>query len=430
MNSREIQPETHIHDMSPFRFLKELMNKGGLGNYTSRAMVCLGTTVAGADTGDCRKDLYENFRHLQRAGIGTDTLLIVDGNNVAVEHMNNRQMLGLVRASIFDRQRPLRLYLGRDMEPLIQKLGLRTDDVLTPSWSIAERFDNKHKVRQLGAELGCDGFTPWRFLTENERGTLLDVRAELLAEAEGVLPTDVVFLKRPDFDGGEGILQWDERVTKAELDRFLDEHLAHGLLMEAGYPNGRFDMEEASVQIEVGERGWRPLYPSKQITKNNAHTGNELVVGDRLVPPRVWERMLQIIHPFADAAVRLGLGRKRKRRMGCDFLIVHGGGRVVVFLGEINARDTAPQYAYAVATQIASHNGARTAVVMENLSLARGYSHAELEGRLGSLVWNGNASSGVLIGNAGCISHGKVTLFSIGANLEEARDTRRRIPPL
>jgi len=116
--------------------------------------------------------------------------------------------------------------------------------------------------------------------------------------------------------------------------------------------------------------------------------------------------------------------------MGFDFLNVRGIDRWHVFNNEINARDTAPQYAYAVAQQITPRFGNRAAVLMENMRVTRFRDHEALECALADLLWKGGDGSGVLIGNAGCISHGKVTVYTIGKTLEEARATRDRLPPL
>lgn len=424
-----LQAETHIHDMSPFHFLAKL-NAAGLANYPSRAMVCAGTTVTGVDSPDCMRDLHENHLHLRRVGIGTDDLIPVPGDNVMLGLLEDAGQLRRVRLSIEKRDRPLRLYMPRGMDPLLQRLGLTWDDTCSPDWSIAEHFDNKLLVRHLGATLSCDGFAPWRFITEHDRHQLKTRRAEVLAEAELTLATDVVFLKRPDYDGGEGIFQWNPDTDLRTLQAFCDEHLHHGLLMEAGYPAPKFSMMETSVQVEMTEDGWDPIYSSLQITHNNAHDGNEVVIGEHLIAPPVWRRMRELMKPLCEHAVARGFGRKRPKLMGFDFLIVKSGGQAHAFIIEINARGTAPQYAYAVASQVAPRIGDRAAVVMENLPVSPKRDHQGLEHQLKELLWDGKSTSGVLIGNAGCISHGKVMMYCIGQTLEEARHMRRRLPPL
>ncbi len=430
MSRSILQPETHVHDMvAPFHFLRHL-RACGLGNYPARAMVCIGTTVTGADTDACRKDLLRNHEFNRRVQIGADKLVIVHGDDLMMGLIRDENLLSRVRASIFEQLRPLRMYLSRNMDPLVKKLGLSWEDVLTPDWEIAGRFDNKLQIRMMSLALDGGGFTPWRYVKSEDAPELYQARREVLEESDLFIPTEVVFLKRPDFDGGEGIFRWDPHTPPKKLRCFLDEHAGHDLLLEAGYPRDLFDMQEASVQVEITEDNWEPLYPSLQITSNNAHSGNELLIGEHLIEAHVWKRMCEIQKPFCDYAVQSGYGRRRPRRMGFDYMIVRSMGETHVFCGEINARDTAPQYAYAVAQQAAPRIGDRAAVVMENLPVAKYRDHESLEARLGELLWNGETSSGVLIGNAGCISHGKVTMFCIGKTLDEARATRQRLPPL
>lgn len=431
MTSRNLQAETHIHDMSPFHFLARL-NAHGLGSYPSRAMVCPGTTVTGYDDHQSFADLLENQNYLRRVGIGTDKIIPIQGTNVMDGLLRDDGSLGLVRRSIHESGRPLRLYLTRSMEPLVTRLGLGWDDILTPEWSLAERFDDKRKLRELGLELGAHRFVPWRFLTEKDLPHIRDIRAGIFAEADEVVPTEIVFLKRPDYDGGEGLLKWRPETPWEEVRIFLEEHLRHGVLMEAGYPESDFDMTEASVQIEIDESDWEPVYPSIQLTENNAHKGNEILLGEKLIDPATWKQMRTAMKPFAEEAARLGMGRKHKRLIGFDFLIVKSGGETHVFLSEVNARGTAPQYAYAVARQAAPRFGDRASVIMENYKVTRGRSHLSLEEQLAAmnLLWKGDSDPGVVIGNAGCIRHGKVTLFCVGKTLEDTRDLHRRLPPL
>lgn len=427
-------PQTLVHDMSsPFGFLRNLRARG-LDSYPSRAAVfSQGVVVTGADSGMCALDIQANHQSLQRMGIGAKELVVVPGTNLQQGLLRNPELLRHVRHAIFERGRPLSLYLARGMEPLLAALGVRWQETDAAVWEVASLFDDKHTCRLLGRELGVTPcFPAWQFIQgECSLDSLEQARAEVLCTANWRgLPTTVVALKRQDYDGGEGIFFWEKTTSASELLAYCEEHGAHGFLMEAGYPRHLFRTYEVSLQVLIGELGWRVDYPTLQLTRDRVHMGNVLAVGEPLLESRVLERIQTMVAPFCREAVRTGFGCGRSRNMGFDFLVVEHNGETQVFLLEINARNTAPCYAKAVLDQAAPRFQGHCTVAMVNRQVSAGQTHFSLERQLDGLIWDGTKRPGVIIGNPASISHGKVTLFVVGQNHRIVHEWCKELPAL
>ncbi len=433
---REMQGQTFVHDMSsPFSCLEGL-RAHGLGSYPGRAVVFRdGVVVTGADSPRGESDIHENHQSLQKVGLGAQKVIVVPGSNLQEDLLGDADRLAQVRRAVSQDGRPLSLYLARGMEPLLAALGVRWQDTDAASWEVASVFDDKYCCRLLGYELGLgatQAFPAWHFVQgECDLNQLERIRAEVLQTATWKgLPTTVVVLKRHDFDGGEGILFWDDETSEAELLAYCERHGASGFLMEAGYPRHLFHTCEVSLQVSISERNWWIDYPTLQLTRHHAHAGNVLAVGESVLEPRVSKRIQLMATPFCGEAVRMGYGQGRSRNMGFDFLVVEYKGYTHVLLLEINARNTAPCYAKAVLDQIAPRFAGQCTVAMINRPVSAGQTHGSVEHALNGLMWKGAKEPGAIIGNPGCISHGMVTLFVVGQHHRIVHALCKELPAL
>lgn len=433
ITEREPSP-VFVHDMlSPFGFLTGL-RAHGLANYPSRAMVFPGgVVVTSVDSERDTWNIKENHGSLLELGMGAERVVVVPGGNLQQGLLDSPWLLSQIRQAVTQEGRPLSLYLARGMEPLLAALDMRWQETDAADWAIASLFDDKYRCRRLGLRLNQTmSFPAWQFL-QGECGLdeLAQARDEVLGAAErSGLPTNVVVLKRHDYDGGEGIIFWDKNTGDGELLAYCAQHSTSGFLMEAGYPRSLFRTYEASVQALIGDRDWRVDYPTLQLTHNHTHVGNVLAVGELVLNPRILKQIQHMITPFCTEAVSMCYGSGRQRNMGFDFLVVEHAGESHVLLLEINARNTAPCYAKAVLDQIAPRFDGQCAVAMMNRSVTAGQTHHSIECKLGDLMWDGAKRPGVILGNAGCISHGKVTTFVVGPNLRTVHEVSKELPAL
>ncbi|MDD5726013.1 MAG: hypothetical protein PHC53_01190 [Patescibacteria group bacterium] len=423
-----IRQQTYVHDMSPFGFLKGIT---GLAAYASRALVCPGTAVAGFANQESCHSLTANFDWLRHIGIGADHLIVVPCENLrsGLLQPNGANFLPLISESIRN-GRPLNFFLSRNMGTLVKALGLTWDAVTTAQPEIAEFFDDKHYLRCLGAKLGVDkAFPAWEFVSSNFKN-VKDSRKRVLGWArDNHLPTEHVFLKAHDTDGGAGLLRWGPETPEKDVSEFCHQYLPRGLIVDAGYPASAFEMSEYSVKILVKENAWDLLYFSRQIIRRDAHAGNEVAIGEHVLPLALAERVLAFLSPICDEAVKRGYGSHLSRTMGFDFMVVHGKQGEHVLILECNARTTAADYAMAVCVQAAQRFKGQAAVVMENISVPAAC-HDELRDHyFRGRPWDG-LSPGFLIGNAACLVHGKATIFCIADNLSEARRMREKLIPI
>lgn len=423
-----IRQQTYVHDMSPFGFLKGIT---GLAAYASRALVCPGTAVAGFANQESHRALTANFDWLRHIGIGADSLIVVPGENLrsGLLQSKGKPLLYLISESIGS-GRPLNFFLSRNMEQVVKALGLRWDAVTTAPPDIAELFDDKHYLRCLGAKLGVDrAFPAWEFVSSSYQH-VKDSRKRVLAWAQdNHLPTDYVFLKAHDTDGGAGLLRWGPETSEKEVTEFCRQYILRGLIVDAGYPANAFEMSEYSAKILVDEKTWELLYFSRQIIRRDAHAGNEVAIGERVLSLPIAEQVIKFLSPICDEAVKRGYGQHSPRTMGFDFMVVRGKHEEHVLMLECNARTTAADYAMAVCAQAAERFKGQAAVLMENISVPAG-GHNELRDHyFRGRPWDGR-SAGFLISNAACLVHGKATIFCIGESLEEARRMRERLIPL
>ena len=428
---QRLQPQTSVHDLSPFRFLKGI---AGISAYASRALVCPGTAVVGATNETDKKNLQCNHDWLRGIGMGADDMIVVENENLRngiLCDMQHRSYMQRVSDAIYRRSQPLSLFLSRDMEPLIMSLGLDWASVLSPHPQVSEIFDDKHYLRCLATNLGMsNAFPPWEYVN-NGIDDLFRSCTRVLNFARDHLPTDTVFLKVHDYDGGEGVFRWEPNVDAAKLAAFAKQHLSMGIIVDAGYPRGKFRMHEFSVKVEINHSSWRPLYYSRQIVSHDAHMGNEVALGENILDRETDDAVYRTIAPLCKEAVRRGYGFGHTRTMGIDFMIVDTAKGRSVMLLEANARTTAVDYAMAVCQQAAERFGGHAAVVMENIDgLPPGIEHDQLRDHwLRGRPWNGKSQPGFLIGNAACLSRGKATVYCIGPTLAEARLVRLGLLP-
>lgn len=426
-----LEPQTSVHDMSPMGYLEGIE---GLSAYASRALVCPGTAVVGAVSTADKDNINANHAWLKSIGVGAEKMILVEGENlrqgILCGPIGKNHMARVIDA-IFLRRQPLSLFLPRDMEPLVMALGLDWLSVLTPRPDIAKMFDDKHSVRCLAASLGMGNVFPvWEYVTSTT-DDLFRACTRVLNAARSVLPTDTVYLKVHDYDGGLGILRWSPETQPEHIAAFVRKYLKKGLIIDAGYPSDKFRMREYSAKVEISPQSWRLCYVSRQLVANDAHRGNEVAIGEDILDPAACDILYRSIAPLCNEAVRRGYGNCVPRTMGFDFMDVSSGSTRNIFLLAANARTTATDYAMAVCQQAAQRFGGRAAVVMENLEgLPADLGHDGLRDRyLKGNPWDGKSLSGYLIGNPACLTRGKATAFCIGQSLEEARFVRSNLLP-
>ncbi|MDF1497017.1 MAG: hypothetical protein P1P90_03070 [Patescibacteria group bacterium] len=422
-----------IHDMSPFGvFLSKIK---GLGSYASRALVQRGIVFSGYEDERSRSNIVANHKFLKyHAGIGAQELVLVRGNNLARALIEQDQALGcmeMIRQAVHSGM-PLDFYLTRYMEYFVEKLGLGWHQISTAQPTIADMFDDKYRLRCLGDELNMRrAFSPWE-LVSAEFESVMQARERVLLEANAVVPTDIVYLKVHDYDGGVGIMRLNKDTPDDELREFLDEYRGCSLVMDAGYPADSFDTEICSVKIVFDDNGWTPLYFTKMSIQNDAHNGNSVAIGQQVLDPHVERQVVEIVTPFNNAAHENGYGALMPRTACIDFLKVNYEGNVHIFLLEYNARSSASDYAMAVCYE-AMHRfgGGKAAVMMENLDgLPEDLSFDELTyNYLNCRPWDGGSRPGFVLANAGCLEQGKITAFTIAPQLSEAEAMMKSIVP-
>ncbi|MBU2566828.1 hypothetical protein KKG46_04710 [Patescibacteria group bacterium] len=414
--------------MSSFGFLKGIL---GLNEYAGRAIVCPGIAGVSYSTKEAHGNLTENFNDLTRVSVGASHLLLVKGENLskALSHPDShhaRQRLQF----FLENDWPLSLFLSRGMYPLVNALGIGWDKVLTPDPVIADQFDDKWKVRLLAQELHAyDVFPPWAYVSSSLKN-LNKKRNEVLSRA--TIPTSTVFLKVHNYDGGQGILRWTQKTDPKAVESFAEQYLPQGIVMDAGYPRDEFGMQEFSAKILVHEDRWEVLYFTSQRIVGDAHIGNDVAIGEEVIGREAQKQAIKKITPICDEAVSRGYGKHLSRTMGVDFMgIPHANGDHTVYALEVNARQTAADYAEAVCEQVAPRFGGKVAVVMENIdSLPRGVSYPDMRDKYLKIPhWDGTDRPGLLLTNAGCLEYGKVTVFLIAKTLGEAREMRGYLLP-
>lgn len=422
-----------IHDMSPFgAFLTKIK---GLGSYASRALVQRGIVFTGYNSDRSGRDIMANQKFLaNHAGIGASEVVLVRGNNLAQAIMEQDQKLALldkIRKAVASGM-PLEFYLTRSMEPLVQKLGIGWHQISTALPAIASTFDDKYQLRYLGDTLNMrHAFSPWEMVPA-ERESVLKARERVLEAAKSVIPTDIVYMKVHDYDGGVGIKRWDADMPEHELRAFLDEYAGCSLVMDAGYPADKFETQICSMKVVFNDRAWLPLYFTKMIIDNDSHNGNVVAIGQDVLEPHVKQLAINASLPFNNEALQNGYGALITRTAGVDFLHVKHEGKSHVFLLEYNARSSAADYAMAVCYE-AMHRfgGGKAAVVMQNLSgLPEDLEFDDLAyNYLVGNPWDGGSKPGFVLANAGCLDQGKITAFTIAQETAEAEEMMSTVLP-
>jgi hypothetical protein len=221
-------PRVRIHDMHPFGFLDKIK---GLGSYASRALVQRGIVFSGYEDERSRQDILQNFYWLREIDIGAEELVLVRGSDLAggiLREDGAYGHVGNIRSAV-SKGMPLDFYLSRGLEPFVEKLGIGWHQISTPPPAIAEMFDDKYRLRCIGDELGMNhAFSPWE-LVPTEFSQIMQARERVLKQAQSIIPTDIVYLKVHNYDGGAGILRLNPETPEKDLRAFLEEY-AHGRL--------------------------------------------------------------------------------------------------------------------------------------------------------------------------------------------------------
>jgi hypothetical protein len=418
------RPRVRIHDMFPFGFLDKIK---GLGSYASRALVQNGIVYSGYEDPDSRRDIVENHNWLREIEVGASKLVLVRGSDLVGGILKEDKALGHldnIRAAI-KAGMPLDFYLSRGLEPFVQKLGIGWDQISTPPPVIAERFDDKYRLRCMGNNLRMhQAFSPWE-LVDAEFDAVMQARKRVLERSQKLISTDIVYLKVHDYDGGAGIMRLNADTPLQSLRDFLEEFNGHSLIIDAGYPEDVFDTEICSMKVLFHEGHWEPLFFSKMIIENNAHKGNVVAIGQDVVSEEVQNLAKMMFAPFNNEAAQGGYGNLVPRTACIDFLVVRYRGATHVFMLEYNARSSAADYAIAPCLEALQRFGCgKAAVWMENVNnLPAGLTLNQVrDEHFCGKPWDGTSEPGFLLINAGCLSsQGKVTALTLAPTIEEAR---------
>ena len=427
------KPRVRIHCMSPFGvFLDKIV---GLSEYAGRAVVQNGIVYCGYVSETSRKNIVASHKMLKnRAGIGADELVMVKGENLSQSILDDRasnDYLEMIRRQVASGM-PLDFYLTRNMEGFVAKLGIGWHQISTAQPAIAEMFDDKYRLRCLGDTLNMRrAFSPWE-LVPTEFDAVMEARERVLLEAYSRVPTDIVYLKVHDYDGGVGVLRLDPNTPKEKLGEFLDEYRGCNLVMDAGYPADKFDTQVCSMKVMFTEQGWIPFYFTRMSVKNDAHSGNTVAIGQKVLDSETEMATIGITTTLNNAAYENGYGALLPRTACIDFLRVRHEGKIHIFILEYNARSSAADYAMSVCYE-AMHRfgGGKAAVVMKNLDgLPQGMEFDELAYRyLAARPWDGSSRPGFVLANAGCLEQGKITAFTIAPEIAEAEAMMANIAP-
>jgi len=395
-----------------------------LESYGGRVLTQTGMGFSG-DTSDIgRSDVAANYEWFREIKIGLDKLFQLEGSNLieAISRDNSHGYMQIIREQIAQGW-PLEFYLSRGMDAFLAKAEISWNQVRTPPPSIADQFDDKLNLRYLGERLEMrHAFPAWQ-QASTDYDAVAEARELVLKEAASVVPTDTVFLKVHDFDGGVGIFELRPETPDYLLRAFLREHEGHNLIVDAGYPQDEFKTEICSVKILFTERSWQPVFFTKMSINNNSHEGNTIAIGENLLTREVENLVLKTSAPLINEACESGYGHLLPRTACIDFLVVYYKGKIYIFLLEWNARTSAADYAAALLHQaLPRFGGKKVAVVMKNLKgLPEGVRFNELRDNcLRGTPWDGTSKPGFVLANAGCLEQGKITAFTIAKRVKDA----------
>ncbi|MBD3281313.1 hypothetical protein GF391_01045 [Candidatus Uhrbacteria bacterium] len=419
--------------MSPFGvFLNKIV---GLSEYAGRAVVQKGKVYCGYVSETSRKNIVASHKMLKnRAGIGADELVMVRGENLSrsiLEQSVSMDYPEMIRRSVADGM-PLEFYLTRNMDDFVTKLGIGWHQISTAQPTIAEMFDDKYRLRCLGDTLNMRrAFSPWQYVQAN-LDAVREARDRVLLEAHAGVPTDIVYLKVHDYDGGVGVMRLDSDTPEEKLREFLDEYHGCNLVIDAGYPEDRFDTQICSMKVLFTDQGWIPFYFTRMSVKDDAHSGNTVAIGQKVLDSETEMEAIRVTTALNNAAYEAGYGALLPRTACIDFLRVRHEGKIHIFVLEYNARSSAADYAMSVCYE-AMHRfgGGKAAVVMKNLEdLPEGMEFDELAYRyLAGRPWDGGTRPGFVLANAGCLEQGKITAFTIAPEIAEAEGMMNNIVP-
>ncbi len=410
--------QVHVHCMSPFFFLRGI--SGLFDGYPSRAMVFPGVCATGANSVRAVEDLEACHAYLRSIELGAKRLVLVPGFSPSAGIVRSSEIQRQIRRYL-DAGLPLDLFISRMLDRLLHRLGLKWDDTVAPNPVHANQFDDKLLAHLRFPDL----FPAWCFVRKDPE-SVARARQRVLDQAEvNGLATNTVFLKVHDHDGGEGILRWGPDTDQAEVAEFVVRYIAHGFLVEAGYPANVFNMTEVSVQLAIGEQAHRVLYPTLQITKGDAHQGNEMILGADLLPAKLWRKIKRVVDPIGREAVANHIGRGRVRTIGVDLLVVRSAGEDHVFVIEVNARRTAAVANGVIAAQAIDRFGDTCAVITENTTLETTMDfQSVVRNVINGHLWDGSNAPGIVPSNAGSLRVKKITLNYVAQTLTAARDLK------
>ncbi len=410
-----LNPEVHVHDMYPFHFLHGI--SGLLPGYPSRGMIYPHVAAVCVANEQARSNIEACHTDHQRMQVGAKDLILVSEANISQAITDSPELLRIMQ-SFTEAGHDLDFFIRRDVEQLPQALGLRPEQITAPHPKIAVKLDDKLEARVLANGTGV--FAPWRFVSTIEEIKRVRRLIEHDVADRGLPETDTIFLKRPGFDGGDGILRWTPEKDRAEVSDFLRTHLHHGLIAEAGYPRDRFDMHEVAVVLLVEKDRHRVLFSAEQLTDGDAHIGDRTAFGESVIPAKEWIVARPIVDVIGRQAVQLGIGVDRPRTIGVDLIVVHHAGEVVVFVLEVNARKIAADSAAACAMQVIDRFGGNVAVTLLNTQVPKGMAYKDVvDNVLNGRAYQGDGKPGIALANAASLAEGKVSMYMIAGSLQE-----------
>lgn len=410
-----LNPEVHVHDMYPFHFLHGI--PGLLPGYPSRGMIYPHVAAVCADSEQTRANIEACHADHERMQVGAKKLILVKEANISQAIADSPELLQTMR-ELTGNGHDLDFFIRRDVEQLPQALGLRSDQITSPDPKLAVKLDDKLQARVLADGTGV--FAPWRFVSTIEEVKRVHRLIKRDVGDRGLPETDTIFLKRPGFDGGDGILRWTPEKDRSEVNRFLQTHLCHGLIAEAGYPRDRFDMHEVAVVLLVESDRHRVLFSAEQLTKGDAHVGDRTAFGESVIPVKEWAAVRPVVDVIGRQAVKLGIGADRPRTIGVDLILIHHAGEIFVFVLEVNARKIAADSAAACAMQVIDRFGGNVAVTLLNTQVPKGMTYQDVvENVLNGRAYQGDGKPGIVLANAASLDQGKVSMYMIAGTLQE-----------
>lgn len=374
--------------------------------YADRSLLLPGLAVVKAG-----EEIHEYKCFLHDLGIGAELVLQVGGENLLQGVKAHPHYVDTIR-TLVDAGAKIQFFNSSEQEDgFLKELSLGWEDTVSPPPSISQCVDNKIWLRDFAKEQGLNDLFP--------RHIFCKTKAEVqraVSELSRSIP-DFVVLKRPDLASGLGLVKLrtdSQAILRAQLDTYFSKYGEnHSLIVEEGYEH-----IPLSLLWDIDEDDTRVLAVTRQLLDEHfAHQGNVL---SSLLPAEVTEDDRQRMISMSEHLSTIFWSKDYRGLCGFDFMKTRDGK---IFLLECNARVTAATYAYGVAEQIAAGRGnIKWTIHMQNLYPKNARNFAELQARLGELVFNGYY--GILPFNVRCLSleEPKCGLMCIASGEEEAAD--------